>query len=206
MAQETDSLYGSAGAVLPDSGDARWWVAHTRPRAEKALALDLTRISVPHYLPLCQRVTRSRATQRISRSTVPVFAGYLFFVADEEERIRAVRTNRIVSVLKVPDQSRLVAELSQIQRVLVANAAFGRNPAIKVGRWVRIVAGPLLGVEGIVSGQRPPLRLFLNVDILGQSITVETTPDVVEPIDPPFHATQPSARRTGAGRRKSAAR
>jgi transcription antitermination factor NusG len=185
MASQVEDLRGSAAATLPECADGRWWVAHTRPRAEKALAADLTRIRIPHYLPLCQRVTRSRATNRISRSTVPVFTGYLFFVATEEQRLAAFRTNRIVSILNVPNQAGLVAELRQIQRVLGADAPFARNPRVQVGRWVRIMAGPLTGVEGVVTHLRAPLRLFLNVDILGQSISVETSPDMVEPIDSP---------------------
>jgi transcriptional antiterminator RfaH len=166
----------------------RWWVAHTRPRAEKALASDLARLSIFHYLPLYERVTRSLRTNRRSRSLVPVFSGYLFFAATEEKRSLALKTNRIVNLLTVADQAQLVAELRHIQRVLESDTSFLRRSRIQVGQWVRITAGPLAGVEGVVSHWRSSVRLYLNVNILGQSITVETPPDVVEPIDPPTYA------------------
>lgn len=177
-----------ATTALPMQVEGRWWVAHTRPRAEKALAADLTRFGIPHYLPLHESVTRSRATNRVSRSMLPVFPGYLFFAATEELRLQALKTNRIVNVLTVPDQEQLIGELRQIQRVLTSNTGFARKPRLQVGHWVRIIAGPLEGVEGVVSSQRSPRRVFLNVDILGQSITVETSPDVVEPISRPSFA------------------
>ena len=173
---------------LPEHVPGRWWVAHTRPRTEKALAADLTRFGIPHYLPLCERVTRSRTTNRITRSMVSVFSGYLFFAATEDQRCQALKTNRIVNVLTVHNQAQLVAELRHIQRVLTTDTSFARKSHIETGRWVRIIAGPLAGVEGVVGVRRRPHRLFLNVDILGQSITVETTPDMVEPIDPPSYA------------------
>ncbi|MCP4592529.1 MAG: hypothetical protein GY842_17480 [bacterium] len=176
---------GISDAVLACGASERWWVAHTRPRAEKALAADLLRLDVSCYLPLYLRTTRSRRTQRLSRSMVPVFSGYLFFVANPDQRRLALRTNRIVSVLNVSDQERLVAELRQIQRVLAADSAFTRHGQIEVGRWVRIVEGPLAGVEGVVASHRSAKRLFLNVEALGQSITVEISPDSVEPIEPP---------------------
>jgi len=187
---------GSPAATLlaaPLAG--RWWVAHTRPRAEKALSSDLTRFDIPNYLPLCRRMTRSPTTNRISRSTVPVFTGYLFFAATEEQRCQAVRTNRVANVLTVTNQERLVAELRQIDRVLASDTAFARKPRIQVGCWTRIISGPLAGLEGVVSSRTPPLRLFLNVDILGQSITVETSIEAVQPIDPPTYAREGPARK-----------
>lgn len=174
--------------MLPEHVEGCWWVVHTRPRAEKALSADLTRLGVSHYLPLQQHQTRSRSTNRISRSMVPVFSGYLFFAATEEQHLRALQTNRIVKVLTVYNQEQLLAELRQIQQVLATDTSFGRQPHLKTGCWVRIIAGPLLGVEGVVSSHRSARRLFLNVDILGQSITVETSPEMVEPIDPPPYA------------------
>ena len=188
MSRDNGIIGGVAATVLSECVKGQWWVAHTRPRAEKTLSADLAHLGIPHYLPLHQRVTRSRATNRISRSEVPVFSGYLFFTATEEQRYRAVKTNRIVKVLTVPNQARLVAELRQIQRVLASDTVFAQRPKLETGSWVQIIAGPLTGVQGVVSSRRLPLRLFLNVDILGQSITVETTPDAVEPIDPPPYA------------------
>ena len=31
--------------------DRTWWVLHTKPRTEKALARDLRHAGVPHFLP-----------------------------------------------------------------------------------------------------------------------------------------------------------
>jgi transcription antitermination factor NusG len=174
----------SAG-VIPDRVDGRWWVAHTRPRAEKALSADLCRLAIMHYLPLRKRVSRSKATNRISRSVVPVFPGYLFFVATESQRYQAMTTNRIANTLTVPDQEQLVAQLCHIQTVLGSDATFTRHSSVRVGRWVRILAGPLAGVEGVVSGWRSSVRVTVNVSILGQSVSVETEADMVQLIDPP---------------------
>lgn len=187
MSCEIEKSGDSAETMLSECLDGRWWVAHTRPRAEKALSADLDRFAIPNYLPLHKRVTRSRATNRISRSMAPVFSGYLFFAATEAQRCQSLTTNRIVSILTVPNQARLVAELRQIQQVLASDADFAQQPRIEVGRWVRIVDGPLVGVIGVVSSRRSPHRVFLNVDILGQSITVETAPGIIEPIDPPSY-------------------
>src|SRR5580704_6338597 len=67
--------------------DKTWWVLHTKPRQEKSLARELFRRQVPFYLPQVQRRWRLRG--RMMSSHVPLFAGYLFLMADAKDRIAA---------------------------------------------------------------------------------------------------------------------
>jgi transcription antitermination factor NusG len=116
---------------------------------------------------------------------VPVFPGYLFFNASAELRYQALNTQRIVRTLAVGNEEELVRHLRHIQQVLVSETPFRVTRSLGVGQWVRVVAGPLAGVEGIVAQRRSRLRLILNVDTLGQSVTVEVTEDTLEAIDGP---------------------
>jgi hypothetical protein len=178
-------LRRSPEEAIPAHLTGRWWVAHTKPRNEKALALDLRARGVFAYLPLSHRITHSAATQRASRSIVPVFAGYLFFNAGEEQRRRALTTNRIASTLEVADQRELVGQLRQIQRVLCTQTDFEWGPSLAEGDWARVVAGPLVGIEGIVLKRVKRARLALNVQMLSQSVTIEVDRDLLEKIDGP---------------------
>ena len=174
--------------AIPDGLVGRWWVAHTKPRNEKALAGDLERLRVPYYLPLRKRTTRSRATGRRSQSIVPVFPSYLFFNGEDEQRFAALTTNRIVSTLTVTDQAGLVRELRQVQRLLASGAEFSLGPAINVGDWARVVGGPLMGLEGVVQRRLSRMRLVLNVNMLNQSVSVEASQELIEKINPPDFA------------------
>lgn len=168
--------------AIPDNLPGSWWVAHTKPRNEKALAADLSRLGVFHYLPLRKRETRSRKTRRISRSLLPVFPGYLFFNGREEQRHRALATHRIANVLAVTAQDRLITELRQVHQALLAGVDVRWHREIRVGQAARVVEGPLIGVEGVISRRLSKLRLVLNVDMLGQSISVEVSAHQLEPI------------------------
>ncbi len=165
----------------------QWYVAHTRSRHEKILAKELSRMGICNYLPLTRRVTRSVATHRISRSVVPLFPGYVFFNGTEEQRYQTLTTNRVANVLDVPNQDQLVAELLHIQHLLENTQEFLLANRLKVGEWARIIAGPLCGLEGIVTRYSGRLRLAMNVTILGQSVSVEVDHDVVERTDPPAY-------------------
>lgn len=162
-----------------------WYVAHTRARNEKALSEDLARLGIAHYLPLVARETRSRRTGRISRSTVPVFSGYVFFNATQEQRYRSLTTNRIARILVVPQQEQFVAELERIARLLTTDEQFSVVQRIGAGDWGRIVAGPLRGIEGVILRRAGRWRLSMNVTILGQSVQVDVDTHDVEKIEPP---------------------
>ena len=83
---DTQDVDGIQFTGLP----GRWYVAHTKPRQEKLLATSLARFGIYNYLPLRQRVTRSAATRRLSRSLVPVFPGYLFFNGTDEQNDKLI--------------------------------------------------------------------------------------------------------------------
>lgn len=178
-------------AVSPMRLDAAglWYVAHTKARNEKALVEALSKMGIAHYLPLRRNETRSRRTGRISRSTVPVFPGYVFFNATEEQRYRSLATNRIARVLPVPDQGQFILELERIYRLLLTDNDFAVVQGLEAGEWGRITAGPLRGLEGVVVRAAGRWRLSMSVTILGQSVQVDVGRDDVERIDPPSSAT-----------------
>ena len=182
---QPDGALADPGTIIAANLPGLWYVAHTRARNEKALVQDLGRMRIANYLPLAHRETRSRRTGRMSRSTVPVFPGYVFFNATEEQRYQSLTTNRIAKLLVVPEQRQLVTELQRIQTLLQSSHEFAVVQRIEVGDWGRIIAGPLQGLEGVVVRSANRWRLSMNVTILGQSVHVEVDRDHVEKIDPP---------------------
>ena len=182
--QESNLLKISCG--LP----GEWYVAHTRARNEKILAKEFTRMEIFYYLPLTLHETRSPVTRRISRSMLPVFPGYLFFKGTEEQRYRALTTNRVANVLNVPDQDQLIAELKQIYLLLANTCNIHVTKKLQIGEWGRIITGPLRDLEGVVTRHLGRWRLNINVTILGQSVNVEVNSSNVKQIDPPDYALQ----------------
>jgi len=171
--------------AIPDSLAGMWWVAHTRARNEKALARDLARLDIFYYLPLQRRACRSRRNGRFHVSTVPVFSGYLFFNATDVQRYRVMATNRVANALFVPDQAQFIAQIRHVHKVLLSDTAIEHFRGVRVGQWVRVIAGPLMGVEGRVIRKLGRTRLVVTVDILGQSVTAEVDAELLERIDQP---------------------
>jgi len=159
----------------------QWWVAHTKSRNEKALAHDLIRRNISYFLPMSWKVRRK--SRRTIRSLMPLFGGYLFFCGDENERSELWRTDRVANMIEVKDQQKLLKELLQIEQALRAGAPLVPHKYLKTGQKCRVIAGPLLGLQGIVVETRGATRLVLQVDMLGQAASVEIDVDMIETAD-----------------------
>ncbi len=164
-----------------DEAPRRWWALYSRARQEKAVARQLYRWQVPFYLPLVDKSLLYRG-RRVT-SHVPLFTAYLFLYGTEEERVRALSTNRLSSVLEVVDQPRLVHDLRQIQRLIDAKAPLTIESRLTPGRRVRIKAGAFQGLEGTVVSRQRQTRLVLAVNFLQQGVSVEVDDFLLEPLD-----------------------
>jgi transcription termination/antitermination protein NusG len=161
--------------------EGTWWVVHTKSRNEKALAWDLVRKDVSYFLPM--RWKTSRTSDRTIRTLIPLFAGYLFFCGNEDQRVNVLQTNRAAGLISVKDQEKLVHELSQIEFALKSGAVLQPDNYIKEGQLCKVVGGPLAGLRGIVLRSGGSLRLLLQVDMLGQATSVEIDSQFIEPLE-----------------------
>src|SRR5262245_52265608 len=98
----------------------RWWVIHTKPRQEKSLARAMYDKGVPFFLPLISK--RLVVRGRILRSFLPLFAGYIFVLADHDDQVVVLATRRAARCLDVPDQPRMWHDLRQIQQLIASGA------------------------------------------------------------------------------------
>lgn len=161
--------------------EGTWWVAHTKSRNEKALAWQLVKKEVQYFLPMSWKVSRKKG--RILRSLMPIFPGYLFFCGQEQDRLEVLKTNRTANLLIVNNQDRLIKELLPIETVLRSGQSVVPHEYLKVGQHCRVIAGPLMGIEGLVVQTPRKTKLVLQVEMLGQAACVEINLDMVEKIE-----------------------
>jgi transcription antitermination factor NusG len=111
--------------------------------------------------------------------SLPLFPGYLFLndVLDKAGHIEVRKARGLVGILGerwdrpavVPEE-----EIGAIRKVVDSRLPALIHPYLKVGRRVRIVGGPLTGVEGILVRARADRDvLVLSVDLLQRSVAVE---------------------------------
>lgn len=181
MQNPTAASTEMADACPVDLLQGQWWVVQTKSRCEKALAGDLGRQNIGHFLPLVQKQRRHGG--RLVHVDFPLFAGYLFLCGGDEERYAALMTHRAAHIIPVVNQSQIRNELRQIHRILVSRVAVDLYPKLCKGTRCRVIAGSLAGLEGVVLRRRDVTRIYIGVNALGQSAEMEIDPALLEPIE-----------------------
>jgi transcription antitermination factor NusG len=161
-------LFDDAGDEV--AGPRAWYVLHTRPRQEKSLARHLHAAGVSFYLPAVPR--RRRLSTRVLTAHMPLFPGYLFLLADREERQTAMMSNRVAHAIEVHDQARLWDDLRQVDRLLGTGVSVSTEERLAPGTPVEITTGPLAGLCGTVIKTASGRRFVVRVDFIHQGASV----------------------------------
>lgn len=160
--------------------DSRWWVLHTRARAEKALVRHLAMESVAYFLPLYER--RRRVQRRMVRTHFPLFPGYLFVHTDDAGRQAALETKMVANCLEVEDQDSMAHDLFRILKIIESGAQLSPEARLQPGMAARITKGPLAGFEGVVLQRKSAFRFVVAVRFMQQGAAVQVDDCMLEPI------------------------
>ena len=151
-----------------------WYVLHVKPRTEKKVFGFLAGMRVFHYLPLLKKVSKVQR-RRVVRY-LPAFPGYVFTRLNAEDKWRVLGTQMIVRVLDVPRPRQLIHELGQIEHARRLPVEMRVTTTYASGQRVRVVSGPLRGLEGVVKREGRSASLVLELSILGRAIEASVEP------------------------------
>jgi len=181
--------------IMPHLTDAQskpraaWCALQTRHQHERTVATILCSKGFEVFLPAYRAVHRWK--DRNKELTLPLFPGYLFFVDEIDRRAHVLSTPGIRGIVRaggapaaIPDH-----EIAGIRRMVESPFRVEPHPFLSDGDLVRIKAGPLAGLEGIVSRRKDGFRLVVSVSMLGRSAAVEIDGCSMERI----HSPQPAA-------------
>jgi transcription antitermination factor NusG len=162
-----------------------WYAVWLRSNYEQTVNRQLSAKGFQPFLPEVRTWSRRLGTKRAI--TTPMFPGYLFVRAalDKHRYIDLLKVQGVVRVLEdgwtrltpVPD-----TEIDAIQTIASAGVTVFPCAHLRCGERVRVLDGPLTGVEGVFVHDKPSKgRLVVSVDMLGRSIAVEMDGADVEP-------------------------
>ncbi len=150
--------------------DACWFVGHTRPRCEKKFAALAAAEKLAHYLPLVTSVRRY--AKQTKRFTKPLFPGYVFVQAPPARKARLYQQDLLARLLPVDDEPAFLRQLADVRAIVASGCELTVLPLLARGRRVRVIGGPLHGLEGFVDDPTNPQGIVLSVDVLRQGLHV----------------------------------
>jgi transcription antitermination factor NusG len=170
-------------APLSDSlAQAHWYAAYTAANHEKKIAAELQRRSVECFLPLYESFRRWR--DRRVKLQMPLFPGYIFVHLPLLEKLRVLQIPGVVHLVSFSEGPAQVpqSEITSIQNILRQGLPVEPYPYLSVGRRVRVNAGPLNGLEGIVVRRKNKLRFVVLIELIQRAMSVELGQEDLTPV------------------------
>lgn len=166
-----DASFPPAPSFSPAPDDAAWIVCHTKPRCEKKFAALMAAEKNAHYLPLVTSVRKYH--QQTKRFTKPLFPGYVFACVSSDRKPRIFQQDLLARAIAIDDEPRFLRQLEDVRAIVASGYELSVLPLLTRGRRVKIVGGPLHGLEGFVDDPSNPRGVVLSVDVLQQGLLVK---------------------------------
>jgi transcription antitermination factor NusG len=169
------------GLASAQGFSANWFAAYTNSHHEKRVASYFAERQIESFLPLYS--ARHRWKNRCEMNLeLPLFPNYVFVHIDPRERVRVLEVPGVQSLVGF---GRTLAPLPQFEIEALRSGLGQRkiepHPYLVIGERVRIKAGPMTGMEGVLVRKKNNFRVVLALDVILQCVAVEVDADDLEP-------------------------
>lgn len=163
---------------------ALWFAVQVAPQHEQKVSALLQYKGQEQFLPTSKSQRHwSDRTKLLQR---PLFPGYLF--------CRATRSS-FAAILNTPGVYRLVCfggrpypipdfEIDALRQLAASGRDISDVSYLSIGQKVQVSAGPLAGLNGIITRLKNRDRLIVSIEIIMRSVSVEITSSDIVALSP----------------------
>ncbi len=157
-----------------------WHALYTRHQHEKSVAQALTNKGQDVFLPLVRVVHRWQ--DRSKQVYLPLFPCYVFIRGGFDRPIQILSTPGLISVVTCAGRPAIIhpGQIDAVGQLIANTLQVESHPFLQCGDRVRVIAGPLLGIEGLLVRKKNSFRLVVSVEILARSAAVEIDVSCIE--------------------------
>jgi transcription antitermination factor NusG len=136
---------------------------------------------VANFLPVYEKISQWK--DRSKQITLPLFPGYLFVKILWHERLEVLKAFGVVHIVGDGYNPQAIPEdqILNIRAFEDKGFKYDPHPYLHQGNKVRIVDGPLAGLQGILVRRKNDSRLVVSVDLIQRSVSVEIDSWKIEP-------------------------
>ena len=168
-----------------DTLQLRWYAIHVRSRHEFQIFDRLKLKGIEAFLPTVEKLRKWKDRKKLV--TFPLFPGYLFVRITEDARnmLEVIKIKGVVNIIctlpgepaSIPDE-----QITALKTLVENSEDLDPYPYLTEGQHVRIIKGPMAGVEGILVEKLDKHFLVLSVDVLQQGVALTINAADVEKI------------------------
>ena len=157
-----------------------WIAVYTKSRHEQTVVNELNKKNIESYCPMFKE--RRQWSDRKKWVHFPLFRSYVFANIEINENIYVLQTigvNKIVKFQKkisiIPDQV-----IDNIKNIIEGGYDVEQADYFIKGDEVRIVSGPLKGLDGVVLDLRGANKIIIKIEAIQQAFSVEISSGLIK--------------------------
>jgi transcription antitermination factor NusG len=156
----------------PDS-TGHWHALYTRHQHEKTVAQFLANEGQEVFLPLIHATHQWR--DRAKQVWLPLFPCYVFIRGVSGWQGQVLRTPGMINIVGWAGHPAVIPhdQVDAIRRIIGSSLRVEPHPCLECGDRVRVEAGSLRGIQGVLVRRKNMFRLVVSVEILGRAAAVE---------------------------------
>jgi transcription antitermination factor NusG len=185
-ASSVDGAVAAPDELLRDATVAvdgrNWYAVCTRANHERRVAEQLSLRGIEHFLPQYESVRKWQ--DRKVKLQLPLFPGYVFVQIELAKRMGVLQVPGVARLVGFDGQPAVVPEADLLRVREFLRRGFRAEPhrMLKVGKRVRVTAGALTGMEGIVVRRKNGKRLVISFAAIQQAMAVEVAGEDLEAV------------------------
>ena len=160
-------------ALPPEYHCTRWYAVYTSANHERCVADQFALRDVEHYLPVYESVRKWK--DRKVRLQLPLLPGYVFVRLPLRERLKVLQVPGVACLVGFGGRPAAISdeEVERIHKIQDLGACAMPHPFLTAGKRVRVSAGPLAGLMGILVRRKGRVRFVVSVEMIQRSVAVE---------------------------------
>ena len=150
-----------------------WIAVYTKSRHEQIVVNELSKKNIESYCPMFKERRQWSDTKKWVQ--FPLFRSYVFANIDIKENIYVLQTIGVNKIVKFQEKVSIIPDqvIDNIKNIIEGGYNVEQADYFIKGDEVRVVSGPLKGLDGVVLDSRGTNKVIIKIEAIQQAFSVE---------------------------------
>ena len=150
-----------------------WIAVYTKSRHEQIVVNELSKKNIESYCPMFKE--RRQWSDRKKWVYFPLFRSYVFANIEIKENIYVLQTIGVNKIVKFQEKISIIPDqvIDNIKNIIEGGYNIEQADYFIKGDEVRVVSGPLKGLDGVVIDLRGANKIIIKIEAIQQAFSVE---------------------------------
>ena len=150
-----------------------WIAVYTKSRHEQTVVNELNKKNIESYCPMFKE--RRQWSDRKKWVHFPLFRSYVFANIEIKENIYVLQTIGVNKIVKFQEKISIIPDqvIDNIKNIIEGGYNIEQADYFIKGDEVRVVSGPLKGLDGVVIDLRGANKIIIKIEAIQQAFSVE---------------------------------